>query len=67
MVFNNDLADINKTRTVPKKHNYQYHRLTPLHIAIAIYYDDLTYNPQNSASNHEIIGILKENFLKKMI
>ncbi len=63
-LLDNDLADINKTRNV-RAHNYQNYRLTPLHTAIAIYYDRLVYDTANSASGHEMIDVLKAKFFEK--
>lgn len=63
-LLDNDLADINKSRNV-RTHNYQNYRLTPLHTAIAIYYDRLVYDTANSASSHEMIDILRTKFFEK--
>jgi hypothetical protein len=63
-LLENDLADINKTRNV-RTHNYQNYRLTPLHTAIANYYDRMVYDTANSASSHEMIDVLKERFFEK--
>lgn len=62
-LVNNDLADINKTRNI-RNHNYQNHRTTPLHAAIAGYHDKLFYSTPSPASE-EMIAILKEKFFEK--
>lgn len=63
-LLDNELADINKTRNI-RTHNYQNFRLTPLHIAIANYYDHLVYDLAKSSSNHEMIGYLQKKFFEK--
>lgn len=63
-LLKNDLADINKTRTI-RNHNYQNYRLTPLHTAIAIYHDRLYYDTAHSAASHEMIDLLAQKFHEK--
>ncbi len=65
-LIKNDICDDNEVRRPLRNHNYQLHRTTPLHAAIAIYHDKLFYSDQASLKPlAEIIDLLAEKFIEK--